>query len=534
MADFKDKYVKLLNEVDAQEGEWKDRMQLLYSQLLRFIGNFKGRESALDEAIRGLPKYVEGENLPTEKFRKINDLVNESFGLKKTDSAAEIDELKIFITSMQLNEELQTEMGKLFIHLGNATSLDARTAILKDFAGRLSTIISETTQTQIVPTSAAAPVAPARVSTPTTPIPSPTAAPAAVPASSDPFVSTREAIIHLLEQLPKAVNERLEIDHLKNALTSVQSVEGILVIVDTVRDGVTQTLEDREQQIIELSGFLEVVVKRLDSLKLHLLEEESSRVASGQDRGVMSKLVGNHLQHIRTSVAEADDLNTLQSSIESKLDEIDGSVSMFVQSESDRAEKAEQATQQLSKQLETMEVEATNLRDSLEEARIEAMVDPLTGIANRRAYTERLDTEYARWKRKHEPLTMAVMDIDKFKRINDDFGHPVGDKVLQAVAGRIQQQVRESDFFGRIGGEEFALLLVGSNVEQSRERIETVRKSIEDCNFKFQNQRVPVTMSIGYAEFRDKDSTDAVYQRADEALLKCKQTGRNKILSEND
>ena len=159
---------------------------------------------------------------------------------------------------------------------------------------------------------------------------------------------------------------------------------------------------------------------------------------------------------------------------------------------------------------------------------------PLTGVANRRAYDERIKLEFERWKRNKEPLAIAIMDVDKFKKINDTFGHPVGDKVLRTISQLIHKKVRGSDFFGRVGGEEFVVIFAGSDLANIMTRLEQFRKSIEDCKFGSKGNRVVITMSVGCALFSNEDNPSNVYERADQALLKAKQTGRNKCLSDQD
>lgn len=351
---------------------------------------------------------------------------------------------------------------------------------------------------------------------------------------TDALAVAKSTLLSLIEQLPAEISNSLYEEGVDEALENAQEIDHILAVVCKIKDKLYLILEDRAKQIKKLSSFMGNVAKRLDGMKLHLDEEKNDRKASQNDRGDLTKLVGNNLQMIRESVAEADSINTLQRTIESRLDEIDTTVTSFTERESERADKAEKASSELEAQLQRMESETHQLRQSLEAARTEAIIDPLTGVSNRRAYEDRMQIEYSRWKRNHTPLVLAVMDIDHFKKINDNFGHPIGDKVLKVVAGRLQQQVRESDFFGRIGGEEFAFLLVDSTIDNALEKTETLRKSIQECNFRIKKKKFQVTMSIGLAQFKGKDTVQTVYQRADQALVQAKKSGRNQCQSELD
>ena len=129
---------------------------------------------------------------------------------------------------------------------------------------------------------------------------------------------------------------------------------------------------------------------------------------------------------------------------------------------------------------------------------------------------------------------MAVWDIDKFKNVNDTYGHQAGDRVLTVVAKLLSQQIRETDFVARFGGEEFVLLMPETPLDQARKVADNLRNSIEACEFHFKDQRVPVTISCGLAEFNDGDKAETVFDRADRALYKAKHSGRNRCCTEQD
>ena len=350
----------------------------------------------------------------------------------------------------------------------------------------------------------------------------------------DHFAVARDTLEYFIEQLPREVFKQLDAEKLNSVLEQADEINSLRTVTDEIKNALATVLSERNKKIKELSAFLGSMARRLDGIQTHLQSEKSDRKSSSDDRGDLSKLVGDNLKEIRESVAEAESVDQLQKAIESRIDDIDSEVSSYVESETERANRAEESSSELEARIKKLQTQTTKLRQSLEAARTEAIVDPLTGISNRRAYDERFEIEYSRWKRNHEPLTLAIMDIDHFKNINDTYGHPIGDKVLKVVAGRIQQQVRESDFFGRIGGEEFAFILVNSQIEDALEKVETLRKSVEECNFRVKKKKFQVTISVGLSSFKSRDSIESVYQRADQALVKAKQTGRNKCLSDQE
>jgi diguanylate cyclase (GGDEF)-like protein len=161
----------------------------------------------------------------------------------------------------------------------------------------------------------------------------------------------------------------------------------------------------------------------------------------------------------------------------------------------------------------------------------QALVDGLTGLANRRVCTAALEKELARAKRFDEPLALVLADLDDFKRVNDRFGHPTGDEVLKAFAEMLREGVREIDLAGRWGGEEFALLLPGTDLEGGRELAERVRRVLESQELIAPDgQPVSVTASFGVAAFPETASQDELVAASDGALYAAKRSGKNQVV----
>jgi diguanylate cyclase (GGDEF)-like protein len=160
----------------------------------------------------------------------------------------------------------------------------------------------------------------------------------------------------------------------------------------------------------------------------------------------------------------------------------------------------------------------------------QALVDGLTGLANRRLGTAALEKELARAQRFGEPLSLVLADIDDFKRINDRWGHPTGDEVLKVFADVLRASVREIDLAGRWGGEEFALLLPGTDLEGARELAERVRRKLARTKFLAPDgERIRVTASFGVAAFPEAPSQDQLVAASDGALYDAKRTGKNRV-----
>lgn len=162
---------------------------------------------------------------------------------------------------------------------------------------------------------------------------------------------------------------------------------------------------------------------------------------------------------------------------------------------------------------------------------LEANTDKHTGCFNKAYFNNRITLEVNKCKVTGEPLSLVIFDLDHFKKLNDGYGHDAGDYVLKEMAAVIRANgIRELDVFARYGGEEFVILLPKTNLKQSFEIAERLRKLIENKEFIYDGKRLPVTASIGVADYRQGVTTGTdLFKRADEAVYKAKEGGRNQV-----
>jgi diguanylate cyclase (GGDEF)-like protein len=160
------------------------------------------------------------------------------------------------------------------------------------------------------------------------------------------------------------------------------------------------------------------------------------------------------------------------------------------------------------------------------------VLDGLTGVHNRRYMVEYLDRELARAARFERTLALAMFDIDHFKGINDQHGHLAGDLTLRELSTMLKAVVRKDELLARFGGEEFAIALPETNVEQAVQCCERLRKGIEDHRFMYNGVRLPVTVSVGVAVSAPHSTCpDELIRTADDKLYEAKRTGRNRVVS---
>ncbi|MET0071205.1 MAG: GGDEF domain-containing protein [Candidatus Thiodiazotropha sp.] len=179
-----------------------------------------------------------------------------------------------------------------------------------------------------------------------------------------------------------------------------------------------------------------------------------------------------------------------------------------------------------------LEGQVRSLQRQLEVERRHALIDPLTGIANRRALVERLKAEIARSQRNATPLSLVVWDIDHFKAINDRYGHPFGDDVIRCVAQAIDSHLRDSDFTARYGGEEFVSLLPDCSAGDAKCLAGKICRVIQERGCRLSDISLGLTISCGIASLHGNETAEMLFKRADDALYRAKTTGRNRVVVE--
>ncbi|HEB96430.1 MAG TPA: GGDEF domain-containing protein [Sedimenticola thiotaurini] len=192
-----------------------------------------------------------------------------------------------------------------------------------------------------------------------------------------------------------------------------------------------------------------------------------------------------------------------------------------------------EAMARMKREFELKSVEMENLRKELEQVRLQASTDALTGLANRATFFDRLRQTVEEAEKEREYFCVVMADIDHFKRVNDTFGHLVGDKVIRFVAETLKQSLKGQDTAARYGGEEFALLLPNTSAENAVVLCDKIRNHIANTNLVRTGTRESlgqITISAGVAQYRFGEEMMDFMQRADQALYVAKENGRNRVV----
>ncbi|MEH6350004.1 GGDEF domain-containing protein [Pseudomonas sp. 3JA] len=279
----------------------------------------------------------------------------------------------------------------------------------------------------------------------------------------------------------------------------------------------------------EFEAYLQRLNDRLESFQSSLQAASEDHAENLSASREMDTQIREQVDGLQSSVKEADDLEGLKQVLENHLEGLLGTMDHHRQQRDQREQEVSARLKSLADRVALMEQDAQVVRENLEEQRQKALIDPLTGLPNRAAWSERLEHEVAQWQQHGNSLLLAMLDLDHFKRINDNYGHLAGDRVLKLIASVLRKRLRSGDFIARFGGEEFVLLVPNTSLAAGAKLAEALRLAIEGCPFHFKGEPVTVTVSIGLTAFKPGEHSDLVLKRADQALYRAKSSGRNHV-----
>lgn len=331
----------------------------------------------------------------------------------------------------------------------------------------------------------------------------------------------------LLAQLviPSRYHERL--NSFKEALSEKLTWNELVSLLEQISNLIIDALGNGQE---EFEQFLQGLDHRLETIQQLINHATQGQVSRSDARGVFENILEGQVDEIRAEVNKNSDLGDLSNSISQHLGLIVQAMKTFSSAENERETELTQQLNDMQIKLNEMENLAESAQHAIEEQRKKAMHDSLTGLPNRESYQQRLKQEVERINRYGGKLSLMVCDVDLFKRINDSYGHLAGDKVLKIIARSLQRALRDTDFIARFGGEEFVILMPETSSTEAKTVAEKLRKKIESSPFNFKKEPVQITVSLGLSEFAQNETADEVFSRADKALYRAKEQGRNKVL----
>ncbi|MBL1143004.1 MAG: diguanylate cyclase [Proteobacteria bacterium] len=566
--DWKKQYTQILKELDVKEKEWGQQQQEILKTVLRLTFAFQGSNDILDKKLLDLKEALKqsSDNIPQKEIEELVQSILKHKKEKDTDSSR----TNVLITNIiqllsgndqyarytdkirEINNDLKNEatdptsklksVNEIVTNINNSSIKDKQKPdSFKVFLRKLSD--HENTEPSLAALCKRS---------------------IALNSEQEKLKAINQCIEKInsksLDSSGRKTNEQEEIAetelHIENLLTLLDWVT-IPGKSQTKLDTLKQQLEQREDgadtgnlirrialtisnafmevqsELNETEGFLKKVTNQLNEITLQIADiealENESFSNSVNHNSEMEKQIGL----IKSGVNEADTIEDIKKTIDTRIEVLQNNMDQFINVEQNRKRQSDDHHKQLVNRLSSMEDETEKLRKCIEEERSKAYNDALTGIPNRMAFDERINDEYQRWKRYKNNLSLCLVDIDKFKGVNDTYGHKAGDIVLRTVAKKCASKIRNNDYFCRYGGEEFALILPETDLSSAITVAETLRESIEKCNFQYADKSVGITISCGIAQIKGADSLNTVFERADKALYKAKETGRNRCVSED-
>lgn len=551
---WREKYLNALDEHEQLEKKCARQQELLRSALVRVSVAADGQDENLDQIMAKLREKLRGDM----SFTEVNGILGQleaavlAFEQQRTQGAQDVRQALMDVTkplqNFKLSRGVKKELSDYLTELPlRSKKVHLYPALLQQLASLQQQALSEIEQPKTgfldkifggksnektdqasddINESDEFP----SPSMPSADLPLPSIEQSAPLAATDNYLSAEYStqIIRVLHQFFTSLeNEaaiKAKVEMMRGKLEQGVTAASLIPLLDSVRDLVMEAylaanqafatyLNNVNQELAEIYMLLGGAVKNT----------EDERAASRK----LQADVMREMSDLETTAASATDINLLKDNVKSQLGNIRQVIDHYQQTDQAQQFLAEQLAT-LGAKIKTMEVEAEKNRTNLEAHRQKALHDPLTELPNREAYNERASAEVQRWQRYGRPLTIAIFDIDHFKRINDTYGHQAGDRVIKVIGRSIAKRLREVDFFCRYGGEEFVALMPETDSATALAVLEKVRDAIANAAFNYKEQAMSITLSVGLTEFIVNDSLDTAFERADQALYAAKANGRNR------
>ena len=293
-----------------------------------------------------------------------------------------------------------------------------------------------------------------------------------------------------------------------------------------------------DEQRVEFQGFLAEVTESLAQVQAFVENSEQHSARSDATDQAMDQAVRSQIAEINSVIENENlDLTMVRQTVQSQIQGIISSLDGFKSQRSEQSGHLTVEIQQLVKRMAALEDESRELRLHLARQQEAAATDTLTELPNRDTYNQRIRILLDNWRNgaanqrrdDDRALCLAVADVDHFKRINDNYGHLAGDKVLKIVAREMAARLRDNDFVARYGGEEFVIILNDTRPADAEYVLNKIREAIQAIPFHFKDEKVEITLSFGLVAAERNDSPETVFERADQALYNAKQDGRNRV-----
>jgi diguanylate cyclase len=284
----------------------------------------------------------------------------------------------------------------------------------------------------------------------------------------------------------------------------------------------------------ELEEFMLQTMKHLEETELHMASELTSHQQKFSEDRDFENTISVNMNMMRQDIHTGNDLTSIKKAVLVKIENINKGIERKREQDLHRLRETESTLQAMGKRIRDIKNEADEIKRKAAEIESESLRDNLTGLSNRKAYDQKIIETLADLGRYGVPSSLLICDIDDFKKINDTYGHKVGDLALKKLAAFLKEKLRVNDFISRYGGEEFAIILSHTDLPGAVKAGEGMISYINKSVFSYRSNRIPLTISIGISVFKPNDDASTVFERADSALYVAKRSGKNNVKTEID
>ncbi|MDO6488646.1 diguanylate cyclase [Colwellia sp. 6_MG-2023] len=346
----------------------------------------------------------------------------------------------------------------------------------------------------------------------------------ATPAINSVLIGKISSCLSKLQLSTQYSKELLEIN--KNLLKDTTHDDVLLRFIE-IFDVIFADLQHERNSA---KHFLNTLSETLTTVQ-HAVKETLSTCKTAQDTNlkINQKLQGQLLD-MAGSVKTALSLEQVKVDINGKIINIAKTLEKKTKLELQNQEELASQLSKMVKKVEAFEEKSKEYESKLAEQKRKSMQDALTKLSNRAAFDEYFTQAMVAFHHKPFNLALAVIDIDDFKSINDNYGHTAGDKTLQVIANTIQKKADKDAFIARYGGEEFVLIYKNHKEDELVKELNFLNKNVSILPFKFKDNKVSITLSIGATHISQEDNIHTAFERADEAMYKAKTQGKNQVI----
>jgi len=331
----------------------------------------------------------------------------------------------------------------------------------------------------------------------------------------------------LLSSISVSTRYKKEISKIKEDVKETVKNDELLDYCLTAFDVIRRDLaQERNTAKVFLSTLSDTLATVQSAVQTTIATNQESQTEHNR----LNDLLQEQISRMSSDLDQAASLAELKVDISSRLQEIASTLEQKATFESKQTTLLNKQLLDMQDKVEVLEAQSKTFEKRIQEQQAKSMQDALTKLANRAAFDDYFAKQMVRFHHKQFDLAIAVIDLDDFKRINDTFGHTAGDKTLQVVANTLKSALNGDAFVARYGGEEFVAIFTGFTQDEVQDRLETLRKKAARLPFKFKNNKVTITLSIGVTHVVPDDNVHIAFERADMGLYKAKEQGKNRII----